>query len=103
MAMSMVGCQQGKTATEPSETDSVSEPTVQTEQGESVSPEPSETTPPKTEPTEDLTKDISYYPYPLLDMTVEQIEDKYGEILVQGTSFDQISCTVKGYDGFELL
>ena len=46
--------------------------------------EPSETTPPATEPTEDYKNDIVYYPFPLLDMTYEEIMNKYPDAVVEG-------------------
>ncbi|MCI8589232.1 MAG: hypothetical protein HFE77_00730 [Clostridiales bacterium] len=90
--MSLIGCKKTGEETEPS----TSEPTQE-------STEPGETTPPATDPTEDYKNDIAYYPFPLLNMTVGEIEQKYGKVIYEGPSQGTAECSLEGYEDIWLV
>ncbi len=93
-------------STEPSDT--ATSATQPTEPSDTVPPtaeptEPSETTPPASDPAEDYKNDLAYYPFPLLNMTVEEIEQKYGKVIFKDISVGWIVCSIEGYEDFYLL
>ncbi len=65
--------------------------------------EPSETTPPATDPAEDYKNDLAYYPFPLINMTVGEIEQKYGKVNYKDVSVGWTICSIEGYEDIDLL
>ena len=80
------GKQENPTETDaPGESESVpaskpTEPTPVPTSPTSESTEPTEPAPTEPVPTEPSKDDLSYYPYPLLDMTYGEIEEMFGEL-----------------------
>ena len=82
-------------------TDEGSDPSA-TEPSDLLTQAPTETTPSETEPNEDYKNDIVYYPFPLLDMTVGEIEQKYGKVNYEDTSQSWLVCSIDRYEDIDL-
>ncbi|MCI8589233.1 MAG: hypothetical protein HFE77_00735 [Clostridiales bacterium] len=90
--MSLIGCKKTGEEIEPSTSEPTQAPT-----------EPSETTPPATDPTEDYKNDIAYYPFPLLNMTYEEIMKKYPDAVVEGGIQGTAILTCAQIPGIEVI
>ena len=91
MMASLTGCKKTAEESEPT----ASEPATQAP----TETEPSET----TEPTEDYKNDISYYPFPLLNMTYEEIINKYPDAVVEGAPQGTVRLTCEQLPGVTVI
>ena len=83
-------------------TDEGSDPSA-TEPSDLLTQAPTETTPSDAESNEDYKNDIAYYPFPLLDMTYEEIMNKYPDAVIKGGPQGTVELTCEELPGITVI